>query len=118
LIAVTLALVGIFGTTAYFVAQRTQEIGVRMALGARPPAILALVMGRGARMAAVGSGLGLAGSYGLTRWMADLLFEVSPTDPAVFAAGPALLLAVALLACYLPARRAVRIDPAVTLRQE
>jgi predicted permease len=118
LIAFTLALVGVFGVMSYFVAQRTQELGVRMALGARRSDVLALVLGRGARLALLGVLIGLLGARGLTRWMAGLLYEVSPTDPATFALAAGLLTAAALLASYLPARRAARVDPAVVLREE
>src|SRR5215210_1756318 len=118
LIASALALVGVFGVTSYFVAQRTQEMGVRMALGARSSEILTLVLGRGARLAGLGVLLGLVGAFGLTRWMADLLFEVSPKDPASFLLAAGVLTAAALAACYFPARRAARVDPAIVLRQD
>ncbi|HEY7216285.1 MAG TPA: ABC transporter permease [Thermoanaerobaculia bacterium] len=118
LIAAVLALVGVFGVMSYFVAQRTQELGVRMALGARRSDVLALVLGRGAGLALLGVALGLAGARGLTRWMTGLLFEVSPTDPATFVLAAAALAAAALAASYLPARRAAQVDPAVVLRQE
>ncbi|HEV2853309.1 MAG TPA: ABC transporter permease [Thermoanaerobaculia bacterium] len=118
LVASALALVGVFGVTSYFVAQRTQEMGVRMALGARSSDVLALVLGRGARLAGLGVLLGLVGAVGLTRWMAGLLFEVSPTDPASFLLAAGLLTAAALAACYFPARRAARVDPAIVLRQD
>ncbi len=118
LIAFTLALVGVFGVMSYFVAQRTQELGVRMALGARRSDVLALVLGRGARLALLGVLCGLLGARALTGWMAGLLYEVSPTDPATFALAAGLLTAAALAASYLPARRAAAVDPAVVLREE
>jgi putative ABC transport system permease protein len=117
LIAVVLSLVGVFGVTSHFAAQRWPEIGMRMALGARRADILSLVLGRGARLALAGVLLGLAAAIVLSRSLSSLLFEVSPRDPMVFALAAAVLTTAALLASYLPARRAARVDPAVTLRQ-
>jgi putative ABC transport system permease protein len=117
-IAMVLAGVGIYGVMAYSVSQRTQEIGVRMALGASTSHVLKMVLGQGARMTAVGIGIGLGGAFALTRLMAKLLFEVSVTDPLTFAGVVALLSVVALLACYIPARRATRVDPMIALRYE
>jgi putative ABC transport system permease protein len=117
-LALILAAVGIYGAMAYAVNQRTHEIGIRTALGAQRRDVLRLVMRDGAKIAFFGIASGIAGALALTRLMASLLFEVKPTDPATFA-GVALLLAlVALAACYIPARRAMRVDPMVALRYE
>jgi hypothetical protein len=117
LLALALALVGIWGATSYFVVQRRREIGIRMALGARRSSVLALVVGHNTRATLLGLAIGAAGSYALTRLMASLLYEVRPTDPATFAISTALLAAAALLAAYLPASRAADLDPVVALRQ-
>jgi predicted permease len=117
-VALLLSLVGIYGVVSYVVGQRTHEIGVRLALGAQGRDILHDVLGGGGRMAAIGIALGLAGAFGLTRLMASLLFGVSATDPLTFGSVAALLLVVTLGACYLPARRAMRVDPMVALRTE
>jgi predicted permease len=117
-LALVLSCIGIYGVISYLVGQRTQEIGVRLALGAQRSDVMRLVLGHGARMALLGVGLGLAGAWGLTRLMVDELFGVTAHDPLTFAAVAIALLVVALLACYLPARRAVRVDPMVALRHQ
>src|SRR6266571_2921103 len=118
ILALVVATVGIYGLIAYSVAQRTHEIGVRIALGAARRDVLGLVVGQGLRLTVVGIALGLLGALALTRLMRSLLFEVSPQDPSTFVAGAAFLLVVGLLASYLPARRAATVDPAVALRAE
>ena len=117
-IALFLAAIGIYGVMAYSVAQRTQEIGVRMALGARPVHVLKLVLGQSLVMLVMGAVIGLAGAFALTRLMRTLLFEVTATDPVTYVSVIGILTVVALLACYIPARRAAKVDPLVALRYE
>jgi putative ABC transport system permease protein len=117
-LALVLASVGIYGVIAYTVSQRTREIGVRMALGAGRRDILKLIIGRGLALTFGGIATGLLASLALMRWLESLLFEVSPTDTLTFACVALLLALMALLACYVPARRATKVDPLVTLRHE
>jgi predicted permease len=117
-IALFLAAVGLYGVVAYAVTQRTQEIGVRMAIGARPADVLRMVLGDGLKLAAIGVVLGIGAALALARVIESMLFEVEPFDAASYAAVVAVLLAVAALACYVPARRAMRVDPLVALRAE
>jgi len=117
-IALTLAAIGIFGVISYSVAQRTQEIGIRTALGATPAKIVALVVGHGMTWVAFGLATGAAAALGTTRLMGSVLFGVGPSDPITLAGTLGVLAAVAGLACYLPARRAARIDPLRALRAE
>jgi predicted permease len=117
-VALLLASVGIYGVVSYIVVQRTQEIGIRVALGAQQGDVMRWVLGAGARMAVIGVGIGIAVALALTRLMTNLLYGVSATDPATFLGVAFLLIFVALAACYIPARRAMRMDPMVALRQE
>ncbi|HKW19651.1 MAG TPA: ABC transporter permease [Terriglobales bacterium] len=117
-VALILAMAGVFGVMAYSVSRRTREIGVRVALGARSQDVLTMVLGQGLRTVLIGLVIGLAGSFALTRTIRSLLFGVTPTDPLTFCAVVLLLVTVALLACYIPARRAAKIDPIVALRYE
>ena len=118
ILALVLAAVGVYGVLAYTTRQRTRELGIRIALGAEPRQVFGLVLRQGAVLAALGIVIGLAASFALTRALSSLLFGVTATDPLTFAAVSTLLLLVALLACYLPARRAMRVDPMVALRYE
>jgi putative ABC transport system permease protein len=117
LVALFLAAVGLYGVVAYSVSQRTQEIGLRMAIGAERGDVLRMVLGGGMKLALIGVAIGIAGALALARLIATMLFEVTPFDPASYAATAVVLLAVAALACYFPARRAMGVDPLVALRQ-
>jgi ABC-type antimicrobial peptide transport system permease subunit len=118
LAALALAALGTYGVMAFLVGRRTREIGLRMALGARGTDVMALVLGQGLRPVLVGLGMGLAASLALGRALSTLLFGVAPHDAVTMAGASAVLATVAAAACYLPARRAARLDPATALRRE
>src|SRR5262249_50689571 len=112
-----LSAIGVFGLVSFMVGQRTQEIGIRVALGAAPGRVLAFVFRQGILLTAIGIALGALGGAWATRWLQTELFEVSPHDPLALAAAPVSLLVASLVACYWPARRALRVDPVTALRQ-
>jgi putative ABC transport system permease protein len=116
--ALLLSVLGIYSVVSYFVSQRTKDIGVRIALGARPRDIFGNVLGEGAKLAAIGLIAGITGAAALARLLKTLLFGISPFDAVTFVFASVLLFLLTLLACYLPARRAIRIDPITALRSE
>ncbi len=117
-LALMLALAGVYGVLAYSISRRTSEIGVRLALGAGPRVVLRSVVAHGMKPVLAGAAVGLAVAFAASRLMATLLFEVRPNDPATFVAVILSLLGVATLACYLPARRVLRVDPSIALRAD
>jgi len=117
-LALLLAVAGVYGVISYAVTARTHEFGIRLALGAEAPRVLGLVLGHGALLIGIGLVVGLCGALAFTRLLKSRLFEVTPTDPATFAAMAVLLAAVALAACLVPARRATKVDPVIALRHE
>jgi ABC-type antimicrobial peptide transport system permease subunit len=117
-LALTLATVGIYGVISYAVSQRTREIGVRMALGANPRDVLRLILGEGLKLVLAGVVLGIIAALAMTRLLATMLYGVSVTNPVIFSSVVLLLVAVSLAACFVPARRAMRVDPIVALRYE
>jgi putative ABC transport system permease protein len=118
LTALLLAGLGIYGVISYLVSERTHEIGIRLALGAPTRSILRMVLRQGLTLALTGAGVGLACALLVSQLMAGLLYGVSPTDPLTFASVAVVLIGVALLACYIPARRAIRVDPLIALRYQ
>jgi len=117
-LALALAAIGTYGILSYSVTERTKEIGIHMALGATRGSVLGMILGQGMRLTTVGLLAGLASSFALTRLLQAQLFNVKPTDPATLTAVAAFIAMVALVACYVPAQRATRVDPIVTLRDE
>jgi ABC-type antimicrobial peptide transport system permease subunit len=118
LIALALSATGIYGVLSYLAAQRTREIGIRMALGAPAGAVLSLILQQGMALILIGTAIGLAGAFALTRLIKTMLFGVSATEPSVFAGAAIMLILTALLAAYIPGRRATKVDPLAALRHE
>ena len=117
-LAMILTAVGLYGVISYTVAQRTHEIGIRMALGAKPKDMMKLIIGQGMKLGVTGVAIGIAIAMGLTHFLSSMLFGITATDPVSFAAVIVMLLLVVVMACYVPARRAMRVDPMIALRHE
>jgi putative ABC transport system permease protein len=117
-LAMVLTAVGLYGVISYTVAQRTHEIGIRMALGAKPKDMLRLIIGQGMKLGVIGVAIGFAIAMGLTHFLSSMLFGITATDPVSFGAVILMLLVVVVMACYVPARRAMRVDPMIALRHE
>jgi putative ABC transport system permease protein len=117
-LALLLAAIGVYGVMSYMTGRRTGEMGIRMALGAQPRDVVRMILGEGILLATIGIVVGTAGAIALTRFLASMLFEIKPTDPATFVGVAMLLLIVSLAACYIPARRAMRVDPVTALKCE
>lgn len=118
LLALLLAMIGIYGTIAYAVTRKTHEIGIRMALGAKPADVLGMIVRQGIILTSIGVAIGIVAALGVTRLINSMIFGVTPYDPLTFVAVAAILSIAALLACYIPARRAIKVDPMVALRYE
>jgi putative ABC transport system permease protein len=118
ILAVVMTAIGLFGVIAYVISQRTHEIGVRMALGARQSDVLKMVMGQGLRLTGIGLGIGLAAAFAASRLLSPLLYGIGANDPLTMTAVAAALATIALTACYVPARKAMRVNPSVALRYE
>jgi len=117
-LALTLGLIGIYGVLSFLVSKRTREIGIRIALGAQRQHVLWLVLKEGAKFSLSGISLGLVGSFAITRWLASELYGVGPMDPVTYVGVAIAMAAVTMFACYVPARRAMRVDPLIALRYE
>ena len=117
-VALFLAAVGLYGVVAYTVSQRTREIGLRMAIGAEPGHVLSMIVGGGMKLVLIGVAIGVAGALAFSRLVRTLLFNVAPSDPASYALTALLLIVVAAIACYVPARRAMRVDPLIAMQVE
>src|SRR5262249_23649601 len=117
-LALILATLGVYSVVSYSVAQRTHEIGIRMAMGAQRPHVFRMILGQGLRLVLVGVGIGVTTAFAMTRVLSNLLFGVTPTDPPIFVVVPLLVVVVAILASYFPARRAQKVDPIIALRTE